>query len=166
MGTQRLPADVTFIGQPLWASIGYTLPALLGACTACPGRRGVLLIGDGAAQMAVQELSSVLRAGLHAIVIVVDNDGYTVERAIHGPEAPYNDIAGWEWTRLPAVFAPSTDACAYRVGTVGELITALGAANRAATGLTLIQAVVPRLDVPELLTTLAQAANRANSRTA
>lgn len=32
MATHRLPRDVTFIGQPLWASIGYTLPALLGAC--------------------------------------------------------------------------------------------------------------------------------------
>ena len=56
MAPHRLPADVTFVGQPLWASIGYTLPALLGACTARPGRRGVLLIGDGAAQLTVQEL--------------------------------------------------------------------------------------------------------------
>ena len=36
MAPHRLPADVTFVGQPLWASIGYTLPALLGACTAQP----------------------------------------------------------------------------------------------------------------------------------
>ena len=62
--THRLPRDVTFIGQPLWAAIGYTLPALLGACLACPDRRGILLIGDGAAQMTGQELSTILRAGL------------------------------------------------------------------------------------------------------
>jgi TPP-dependent 2-oxoacid decarboxylase len=49
---------VTFIGQPLRASIGYTLPALLGACLAVPQRRGILLIGDGAAQMTAQELST------------------------------------------------------------------------------------------------------------
>jgi TPP-dependent 2-oxoacid decarboxylase len=36
--THRLPRDVTFIGQPLWAAIGYALPALLGACMACPDR--------------------------------------------------------------------------------------------------------------------------------
>ena len=60
--THRLPRDVTFIGQPLWAAIGYTLPALLGACLACPDRRGILLIGDGAAQMTGQELSTILRA--------------------------------------------------------------------------------------------------------
>ena len=61
MATHRLPAGVTFVGQPLWASIGYTLPAMLGACTARPGSRGVLLIGDGAAQMTVQELATLIR---------------------------------------------------------------------------------------------------------
>ena len=37
MAPHRLPAGVTFVGQPLWASIGYTIPALLGTCTARPG---------------------------------------------------------------------------------------------------------------------------------
>ena len=60
MAPHRLPADVTFVGQPLWASIGYTLPALLGAGLAQPDRRGVLLIGDGAAQLTVQELATVV----------------------------------------------------------------------------------------------------------
>ena len=60
MAPRRLPEGVTFVGQPLWASIGYTLPALLGTCTAEPGRRGVLLIGDGAAQLTVQELSTIM----------------------------------------------------------------------------------------------------------
>lgn len=31
----RLPADVNFIVQPLWGSIGYTLAAAFGAQTAC-----------------------------------------------------------------------------------------------------------------------------------
>jgi alpha-keto-acid decarboxylase len=106
MGTQRLPEDVLFLGQPLWASIGFALPALLGACEASPGRRGVLLTGDGAAQMTVQELSTIVRRGLDATIIVVDNDGYTVERAIHGPEEPYNDIARWDWRQLITALAP------------------------------------------------------------
>lgn len=79
-----------FLGQPLWASIGYTLPALVGACLAAPGRHGVLLVGDGAAQMTAQELSTLIRERIPAVVIIVDNDGYTVERAIHGPDQRYN----------------------------------------------------------------------------
>ena len=150
MAPHRLPAGVTFVGQPLWASIGYTLPALLGACTAT-GRRGVLLIGDGAAQMTVQELGTVIRLGLPAVVVVVDNDGYTVERAIHGPEEPYNDITRWDWTALPALFGGGR---AVRVDTVGGLRRALAGA---AEGVTIVQAVVPRDDVPPLLDTLTRA---------
>lgn len=165
MVTHRLRTDVTFMGQSLWASIGYTLPALLGACLAQPGRRGVLLIGgDGAAQMTVQELSTVLREGLTATVVIVDNDGYTVERAIHGPEEPYNDIARWDWSLLPALFAPDRPAHVHRVRTAAELAAALQDAAATPDGLTLIQAVLERMDVPELLSTLARAASSANAR--
>jgi TPP-dependent 2-oxoacid decarboxylase len=160
--THRLPHGATFIGQPLWASIGYTLPALLGACLASPQRRGILLIGDGAAQMTVQELSTIVHSGISATVIVVDNDGYTVERAIHGPEQPYNDIARWDWTNAPAFFGAGRDCAAVRVTTVGELDQTLAAAS--ASKLTLIQAVVPRMDVPELLEMIARAASKANAQ--
>ncbi|MBB3675191.1 alpha-keto acid decarboxylase family protein [Modestobacter versicolor] len=160
MAPHRLPAGVTFIGQPLWASIGYTLPALLGAGTAAPGRRGVLLIGDGAAQMTVQELSTVLREELPALVVVVDNDGYTVERAIHGPDQPYNDVPRWDWTALPAVFCPGGRVRAVRASTVGALRRAYAEAAADPGGLTLVQAVVPRDDVPALLATLTRALGR------
>jgi indolepyruvate decarboxylase len=156
MGTHRLPHGVTFVGQPLWASIGYTLPALLGASLAEPGRRGVLLIGDGAAQMTVQELGTVIRQGLSPTVIVVDNDGYTVERAIHGPTQPYNDISRWDWTALPTFFGGAATAAARRVSTVGELRAALVSAQENPDRLTLLQAVVPAMDVPPLLDTLAR----------
>ena len=161
--THRLPRDVTFIGQPLWASIGYTLPALLGACLARPGHRGVLLIGDGAAQLTAQELSTILREGLSPVVIVVDNDGYTIERAIHGPEQSYNDIARWDWTAAPLLFGSGRVGVARRVTTVGELDEALRAAGAAAAP-ALVQAVVPRMDIPPLLDSLAHAASSANAR--
>jgi TPP-dependent 2-oxoacid decarboxylase len=128
-------------GQPLWASIGYALPALLGACLARSRRRGILLLGDGAAQMTIQELSTALRSRIPAVVIVVDNDGYTVERAIHGPTQLYNDVARWDWTSAPALFGAGCDWAAVCVTTVGELDQALAAAS--ASKLTLIQAVVP-----------------------
>lgn len=165
MGSHRLPGDVIFLGQPLWASIGYTLPALLGACLAAPGRRGVLLVGDGAAQMTVQELSTVVRQRLDATVVVVDNDGYTVERAIHGPDEVYNDVR-WDWGALLAALAPENPKVgSYLVRTGAELDSAL-AESRNREGVTLIQAVVPRMDVPELLATIAREAARANQRTA
>jgi len=161
--THRLPRDVTFIGQPLWASIGYTLPALLGASLAAPGRRGILLIGDGAAQLTAQELSTILHAGLSPVVVVVDNDGYTIERAIHGPGQPYNDIAWWDWAAAPALFGSGQVSVARRVTTAGELDEALEAAAASSGKLALIQAVTPRMDVPPLLESLARAASAANA---
>ncbi|MDL5156946.1 alpha-keto acid decarboxylase family protein [Actinomycetospora termitidis] len=162
--THRLPAGVDFIGQPLWASIGYTLPATLGVQLAQPDSRGVLLIGDGAAQLTVAELGTIVRQGLAPVVVVVDNDGYTVERAIHGPDEHYNDIARWDWTAAPAMFAPGGGATATRAGTVGELRAALRAARDDPSRMAIVQAVVPRDDVPQLLADLTKALGQANSR--
>jgi alpha-keto-acid decarboxylase len=162
LATRRLPAGATFLGQPLWASIGYTLPAMLGAGLAAPGRRMVLVIGDGAAQMTAQELSTVLRHRLPATVLLVDNSGYTTERAIRGPDQPYNDVDGWDWTVLPALCAPGSDTLSCLVETGAELAEVL-AEGRTRPGLTFVQARLPRMDVPSLLTNLATAAATANA---
>lgn len=162
MAGHRLASGVSFIGQPLWGSIGYTLPAALGAALADRDRRTVLLIGDGAAQLTIQELGSFGREGLAPVVLVVNNDGYTVERAIHGETAYYNDIAGWRWTDLPAVLGVR-DALVFRVTTYGELDDALAAAESAKDRLVLVEAVVPRMDIPPLLAELAQSASAANA---
>ncbi len=150
MADHRLPHGVAFIGQPLWGSIGYTLPAALGAAVAHPDRRTVLLIGDGAAQLTVQELGTFSREGLSPVIVVVNNDGYTVERAIHGETAPYNDIAGWSWTDLPGVLGV-TNLLAFRAQTYGELDDALTAAAEHQDRMVFVEVVLPRLEIPRLL---------------
>ena len=153
MATHRLPQGVTFIGQPLWGSIGYTLPATLGAGLAERDRRPVLLIGDGAAQLTVQELGSFSREGLSPVIVVVNNDGYTIERAIHGETAHYNDIVPWRWADIPTAFGV-TDHLIFRAENYGELDDAFVAAADHRDRMVLIEAVVPRLDIPDLLTEL------------
>ena len=92
------------------------------------GAGGFLLIGDGAGQMTVQELSTLFREGLSFVIIVVDNGGYTVERAIHGAEQSYNDIAQWDWTSSTGDILPafSVHSCRTRKWTPGA--RAFGAA--------------------------------------
>ncbi len=153
MAGHRLPRGVTFIGQPLWGSIGYTLPAALGAGLAHPDRRTVLLIGDGAAQLTVQDLGVLSRQKLSPVIVVVNNDGYTIERAIHGKTAPYNDIVPWKWSQIPAALGV-TDHLVFRAQTYGELDQAFTAAASHQDRMVLVEAVVPRLDIPELLTDL------------
>ncbi len=164
MGSQRLPENALFIGQPLWASIGYSLPALLGASLADPQRRPVLLIGDGSAQLTIAELGTMIRQHVNAIVLVVNNDGYTVERAIHGATSAYNDIAQWDWTALPHTLGKDHESFSARATTAAALRDALAAARALPDRLALIEAVVPQLDVPPLLHALAEAAGLANQR--
>jgi indolepyruvate decarboxylase len=84
------------------------------------------------------------------------------ERPIHGPDANYNDIAQWDWTALPAVLGKGRPGFTRRVSTAAQLHDALDMARRLDDRLSLIEAVVPRLDVPPLLSELGKAANAVN----
>ncbi len=163
MANHRLPQGVTFIGQPLWGSIGYTLPAALGAGVAHPDRRTVLLIGDGAAQLTIQELGNFSREGLSPVIVVVNNDGYTVERAIHGETAHYNDIVNWRWTDLPSALGV-TNHLAFRAQTYGELDDAFTAAAEEQNRMVLVEVVLPRMAIPALLVELVQPTSPDGSR--
>ncbi|HEJ9094628.1 TPA: alpha-keto acid decarboxylase family protein [Serratia odorifera] len=151
-----LPQGCHFIVQPLWGSIGYTLPAAFGAQTAEPERRVILLIGDGSAQLTAQELGSMLRDGQKPIVFLLNNDGYTVERAIHGPEQRYNDIAAWNWTLLPQAMGNGQRVKTLRVSEPESLRAALSEVNDC-DRLAFIEVILPKMDIPELLDSVSRA---------
>ncbi|RUP10841.1 MAG: alpha-keto acid decarboxylase family protein [Hyphomicrobium sp.] len=138
--------DVGFIGQAFYLSIGYALPATLGAALADPSRRPVTFIGDGAFQMTAQELSSLCRRKSNAIVLLLNNDGYTTERVIH--EGPYNDIQPWAYHKLPEVFGGGWGR---RVTTEDELEDALAHAQATNDGPVLIEIMLDRFDTSDAL---------------
>jgi TPP-dependent 2-oxoacid decarboxylase len=154
-----LPDEAQLIGQPLWASIGWTLPAALGASLAAPDRRVVLIAGDGAMQQTAAELGTLLGQGLAPVIIVLNNGGYTVERAIHQPDAGYHQIPAWDWTALPVAVGPVTSPVALRAITSHELAWALNAASyHAGAGRpVLIEADLGADDAPPLLQELTRA---------
>jgi indolepyruvate decarboxylase len=159
--SMRLPSGVTYIGQPLWGSIGYTLPAALGAQIAAPQRRTILLIGDGSALLTAPEIGTMLREGCAPIMVLINNDGYTVERAIHGHERRYNDIPGWNWSLVPAAMGGAS-VQTMRAGTVAEFTAAL---DRVADpiSMVLLEAELPKMDMPEALTAIARSLASANN---
>jgi TPP-dependent 2-oxoacid decarboxylase len=65
-----------FLGPAYYCSLGFAVPAALGAQMAQPKLRPLVLVGDGAFQMSGMELASIARYGQNPIVIVFDNDGY------------------------------------------------------------------------------------------
>jgi TPP-dependent 2-oxoacid decarboxylase len=157
-----LPPGTELLAQPIWASIGYTLPATLGTSLGAPGQRSVLFIGDGAAQLTVQELATVLHRGLQPIIVVINNAGYTIERKIQSPCAVYQDITSWDWLALPAAFAPGVPVFTASASTVGELSTALAVATHTPDRLVLLEAKLDPLSAPPLLTQLGRATADAN----
>ena len=150
--------DNTFIGQPLWGSIGYTLPATLGTQIADKQRRNVLLIGDGSLQLTVQALSTIIREALKPVIFVINNDGYTVERKIHGETALYNDIKMWNYKQLPFVFGmKETDVQIHDVTTSNTLATALDEINQNPNIMHFVEVHMDVHDAPEKLDAIGKA---------
>ncbi|ECQ6420046.1 alpha-keto acid decarboxylase family protein [Salmonella enterica subsp. enterica serovar Amsterdam] len=156
-----LPDGAEVVVQPLWGSIGYSLPAAFGAQTACPDRRVILIIGDGAAQLTIQEMGSMLRDGQAPVILLLNNDGYTVERAIHGAAQRYNDIVSWNWTQIPPALNAAQQAECWRVTQAIQLAEVLERLARPQR-LSFIEVMLPKADLPELLRTVTRALEARN----
>lgn len=114
-----------FLSPAYYTSMGFSVPAALGASTARLDHRIVVIVGDGAFQMTGQELSSLIRDGHSPIVIVLDNHGYGTERFLHPGQWEYNEIPVWKYGQLVEVYG---GGASHLVATEQELDDALGTA--------------------------------------
>jgi indolepyruvate decarboxylase len=90
-----------FISPAYYTSMGFAVPAAVGAGVASPDSRILVFVGDGAFQMTGMELSTVARNSQNPIVIVLNNKGYTTERFLL--EGSFNDIHNWAFHKIPEV---------------------------------------------------------------
>jgi indolepyruvate decarboxylase len=90
-----------FISAAYYTSMGFAVPAAVGAGFASPSLRALVIVGDGAFQMTGMELSTIARHGLNPIVVVLNNHGYTTERFLL--DGPFNDIHEWKFHKIPEV---------------------------------------------------------------
>jgi indolepyruvate decarboxylase len=114
-----------FLSPAYYTSMGFSVPAALGAQVARPEVRVVAIAGDGAFQMTGMELSNIVRRRMPVIVIVLDNGGYGTERLLHPGDYAFNDIHPWQYHRLPELLGGGTG---YEVRTEGDFDRALNAA--------------------------------------
>ena len=123
---------------PTSGSMGYGLPAAVGAAATTPGREVVCFAGDGCFMMTCQELATAAHHGLRLTVIVVNNNRYGTIRAHQ--EAHYKGrISGTALTNPDfCAFAQSFGAGAAHVSTLPEFQEALAQA-RARGGVNLIE---------------------------
>jgi indolepyruvate decarboxylase len=152
----ELRADV-FIAAGYYASMGFAVPAALGIGIAEPGRRPLVIVGDGAFQMTGTELSTLVDQGLRPIVLLLNNGCYGMLEAIDGPR-PYYERRTWDY---PA-FARALGAQAERVTTAAELGEALRRAE-AAPGAYLIEALTARDDLSPVMARIRNHLNAAGN---
>lgn len=140
----ELRADV-FVAAGYYSSMGFAVPAALGAGLAEPNRRPLVIVGDGAFQMTGTELATHVDLGLRPIVILLNNGGYGMLEAIDRPRR-YFDRRNWDYPGL----ARSLGAEAESVSGPGELAEALARAE-AAPGAYLIEAFTARDDLSPVM---------------
>lgn len=146
-GTELLIRRRTeFLSPAYYASMGYAIPAALGAQVRNRKLRPIVFVGDGAFQMTCQELSAIARYGLHPIVFVLNNKGYTTERVIH--DGPYNDIHNWGYHLWPQLLGVGWGC---EVSTEDELETALQKATDNRSSLSVINLHLDPLDYSQTL---------------
>ncbi|WP_413935373.1 alpha-keto acid decarboxylase family protein [Nitrospira sp. BLG_1] len=87
-----------FLSPAYYTSMGFAVPAALGASFADPSLRPIVLVGDGAFQMTGTELASCVRYRQSPIVILLNNRGYSTEREIL--EGPFNDVHEWHYDKI------------------------------------------------------------------
>ncbi|WP_427015374.1 thiamine pyrophosphate-binding protein [Pseudarthrobacter sp. P1] len=107
---------------PCYATLGYGLPASIGAKVAAPDRPVVCLLGDGALMFAVQEFITAVEQGVDLPIICVNNGGYGEIKANMADRgiAPVGvDLAQPDWVKLAEGFG----LAAFAVDNLDELGT-------------------------------------------
>jgi len=130
-----------FLSPAYYTSMGFAIPAALGAQVARPDLRPVVFVGDGAFQMTSQELSIIARRKLNPIIFLLNNKGYTTERYIN--EGPYNDIQEWAYHRMPDLLGAGWGC---EVRTEAELEVALEQAKAHTLGFSILNVHLDPLD--------------------
>ncbi len=125
-----------YLSPAYYTSMGFAVPAALGAMVARPDLRPLVFVGDGAFQMTGMELSTIVRRNLAPIIIVLDNGGYGTERLLHRGDYDFNRVQPWQYHRLPQVLGGGTG---YEVRTEGEFDRALRSAWADTRGMSLLQ---------------------------
>jgi acetolactate synthase-1/2/3 large subunit len=97
------------------ASMGYDLPASIGAAVAGDGRQVICLAGDGSLQLNIQELQTVIHYQLPIKIFVLNNNGYlsirTSQKGFFGGvvgESPESDVTFPDFIKLAQAYGFQT----------------------------------------------------------
>lgn len=98
------------------ASMGYDIPAAIGAAFARPGKRIICLAGDGSSMFNLQELQTIVHHQLPIKVVILNNDGYLSMRTTqknffkghYVGEGPRSGVSFPDFAKVGAAFGLSS----------------------------------------------------------
>lgn len=80
MQTVHLKKEQQFLIPGATLTMGYNLPAIIGAWAAFPMKRCICITGDGSFQMNIQELATIAHHHIPAKIFIMNNQGYLAIR--------------------------------------------------------------------------------------
>ncbi len=142
----------TFLSDAYYLSMGFAIPASIGAMAADANARVFAIVGDGAFQMTGAELSTAAKEGMAPIVFILNNDGYGTQR--HILDGPFNNIHMWDYTKTTELLRYG---CSKRVQTNAELQDTLQTAIADLEQMYVIEVMIPRDDSSRSLQRMGEA---------
>ncbi|MDP4090395.1 MAG: biosynthetic-type acetolactate synthase large subunit [Bacillota bacterium] len=137
----KIYGDRLFLTSGGLGTMGYSLPAAIGAKIAAPDRSVIVTVGDGAFQMSLQELGTILNNDVKLIIIVFNNSGLGMVRELQ--MGLYQNTFGVNIDKNPdfTILAEAYGINARRARTNDEFVEAFNYA-RSRNNSTLIECIV------------------------
>lgn len=105
---QRSSRPDSFITSGGMGTMGFALPAAIGAQIAAPERQVVAVIGDGSFQMNIQELGTIMQERLPVKMIILDNQALGMVRQwqdlFHGGRRSFVDMQSPNFVALAGAY--------------------------------------------------------------
>ncbi len=159
-----IPAQSGFIAQAAWLAIGYSVPAGTGVKCACPDKRAIVVVGDGAFHETCQAVADQHAYGQNTVVFVIANGIYGIEQYLVNPNPfrtppvdykdplldqvyAYNDLPTWNISKLTEGFGGE----GRKVTTVAELLTVMTEIRAKPNINFLVEVCVDKTNVPAVI---------------
>lgn len=174
----KFPPKTLSISQPLWGSAGFSIGACLGVLFATnelkadslsngsiysssekslnskslQERRVILFVGDGAFQISMQEISTMIRWNLTPYIFLLNNEGYSVDRFMNKKtNLSKFDVQPWKYLDVFNIFG-NTNYETRKIVTLGDLREMLNDKYfNVDNKIRLVEIILPSTDVPPAL---------------
>ncbi len=156
-----IPARNGFVAQAAWLAIGYSVPAGTGVKCACPDKRAIVVVGDGAFHETCQAVADQHAYGQNTVVFVLANGIYGIEQYLVNPNPfrkppvdysdkmldsvyPYNDLPKWNISKVTDAFGGEGRT----VSNLGELLGVMEEIRATPDKNFVVEVVIPETVVP------------------